>query len=463
METTQLTRDLSGIFDSSRVLTDPSSLLEYGRDWTKYLQPKPSAIVFPKTTDEVVALVKWARANRVALVPSGGRTGLSGGAVALHGEVVVSFQKMNRILEFDPDDQTVTVEAGVVTETLQKYAEDKGLYFPVDFASRGSSHIGGNVATNAGGIKVLRFGLIRQWVAGLEVVTGTGEVLHLNNSLVKNATGYDLRHLWIGSEGTLGLITKVTLALTRPVKDPALFVFGVSNLDAVMKIFHAFKKELPILAFEMFTDLALEHVTKHHQDLKKPFAGTFPYYVLAEIEVTGESVLQRALELFENGVEQGWIDDGIQAQNPQQAKDLWRLREDISEATSPFSPYKNDISVRIAKVPQFLNEMDAILKTNYPNFEVVWFGHIGDGNLHINILKPKDMSSEQFLKECKKVDELMFAMIEKLQGSVSAEHGVGLTKRPYLSHTRSQAEIQYMRLIKKAFDPDGLMNPGKIF
>lgn len=463
METAQLTRELGNIFEASRILTDPASLVEYGRDWTKYLQPKPSAIVFPKSTEEVVALVKWARTNKIALVPSGGRTGLSGGAAALNGEIVVSFQKMNRILDFDSFDQTVTVEAGVITETLQKFAEEKGLYFPVDFASRGSSHIGGNVATNAGGIKVLRFGLIRQWVAGLEVVTGAGEVLHLNNSLVKNATGYDLRHLMIGSEGTLGFVTKVTLALTRPVTDPTLFVFGVSDLDAVMKIYHTFKKNLPLLAFEMFTDIALKHVLANHKDLKAPFAGRFPYYVLVEIEVPGETSLGIALEHFERGVEQGWIQDGIQAQNPQQAKDLWRLREDISEATSMHTPYKNDISVRIAKVPQFLTEMDAILKQNYPNFEVVWFGHIGDGNLHINILKPKDMTTEAFLKECKKVDELMFDMIEKLQGSVSAEHGVGLTKKPYLAHTRSTPEIALMKQIKTVFDPDGILNPGKIF
>jgi len=463
METAQLTSELGSIFDSSRVLTDSASLLEYGRDWTKYLQPKPSAIVFPKSTEEVAALVKWARQNKIALVPSGGRTGLSGGAAALNGEIVVSFQKMNRILEFDPYDQTVTVEAGVVTETLQKFAEEKGLYYPVDFASRGSSHIGGNVATNAGGIKVLRFGLTRQWVAGLEVVTGAGEVLDLNNSLVKNATGYDLRHLMIGSEGTLALITKVTLGLTRPVTEPTLFVFGVSDLAAVMKIFHTFKKDLPILAFEMFTDLALKQVLHHHTDLKAPFAGRFPYYVLCEIEVPGETVLTRALELFESGVEQGWIQDGVQAQSPQQAKELWRLREDISEATAPHSPYKNDISVRVAKVPEFLKEMDGILKKNYPHFEVVWFGHIGDGNLHINILKPKDMATDAFLKECKRVDELMFNMIEKLQGSVSAEHGVGLTKKPYLAHTRSASEISLMKAVKKVFDPDGILNPGKIF
>ena len=455
--------ELNRIFEPARVLTDPSNLKEYGRDWTKYLEPKPSAIVFPKSAAEVVKLVEWARRSKIALIPSGGRTGLSGGAVALNGEVVVSFQKMNRILEFDSFDQTVECEAGVITETIQKFAEEKGLLYPVDFASRGSSQIGGNVATNAGGIKVLRFGLTRQWVAGLEVVTGSGEVLHLGNSLVKNATGYDLRHLIVGSEGTLGLITKVTLNLSRPTAKAELFTFGVKDLSCVMKIYHAFKKDLPVMAFEMFTDVALKHVLHHHSDLKAPFGETFPYYVLVEFEATGPEVLERALEIFENGVEQGWIQDGIQAQTPQQSRELWRLREDISEATAPHSPYKNDISVRIAKVPEFLLEMDAILKTNYPHFEVVWFGHIGDGNLHINILKPRDMNAADFLRECKRVDEVMFTMIEKFKGSISAEHGVGLTKKAYLGHTRSEAEIRLMKDIKRAFDPDGILNPGKIF
>jgi glycolate oxidase subunit GlcD len=464
MTTIEAQQSLTKILDASRVLTGAADLEEYGRDWVKYLKPNPTAIVFPKNAQEVSELVKWARKNKIALVPSGGRTGLSGGAVALNGEVVVSLQKMNKILEFDPLDQTVTVEAGVITETLQKFAEEKGLYYPVDFASRGSSHIGGNVATNAGGIKVLRYGLTRHWVAALEVVTGAGEILQLNNSLVKNATGFDLRHLMIGSEGALGIITKVVLNLARPPAPQALFVFGVKDLAAVMKIFHTFKQSLPILAFEMFTDLALKHVLHHHKDLKAPFADTkHPYYLLLEIELLGPEVLEKAMELFEKGLEEEWIQDGIQAQNPQQAKDLWRLREDISEATSPYTPYKNDISVRIAKVPEFLAEMDDILKTQYPQFEAVWFGHIGDGNLHINILKPKDMTSDKFLGECKRVDEIMFAMIEKFHGSVSAEHGVGLTKKPYLSHTRSAAEIELMRGIKRVFDPDGILNPGKIF
>ncbi|MGE4131663.1 MAG: FAD-binding oxidoreductase [Bdellovibrionales bacterium] len=455
--------ELNSIFTKDRVATSPADLIEYGRDWVKYYDPKPQAIVFPKSTKEIVDLVKWARKTKTALVPSGGRTGLSGGAVALDGEVVVSFQKMNRILDLNPLDQTLTVESGVITETIQKHAEENGFYYPVDFASRGSSQIGGNVATNAGGIKVLRFGLTRQWVAGLEVVTGAGDVLHLGQSLVKNATGYDLRHLMIGSEGTLGLITKVTLNLARNTAPPMLLALAVEDLSSVMKVYHQFKQNLPIMAFEMFTDLALTHVLAHHHDLKAPFSERHPYYLLVEIENLNPETEEKAMGQFEHGLEEGWVLDGIQAQTPAQARDLWRLREDISEATSPHSPYKNDISVRISKVPEFLSEMDGILRQQYPQFEAVWFGHIGDGNLHINILKPKDMSKDDFLKECHRVDKVMFEMIERFGGSVSAEHGVGLTKKPYLHHSRSPAEIEIMRGIKKVFDPDGILNPGKVF
>jgi FAD/FMN-containing dehydrogenase len=451
------------MFDASQVLDDPSNLKEYGKDWTKHLEPKPSAIVFPKTTEDVRKLVAWARKNKVGLVPSGGRTGLSGAAVALHGEVVVSFQKMNRILDFDPMDQTMTVEAGVVTEVAQKFAADKGLYFPVDFASRGSSQIGGNVATNAGGIKVLRYGLIRQWVQALEVVTGEGEILRLNNSLIKNATGYDLRQLFVGSEGTLGFITKITLGLTRPPDSPQVFLFGVSELDSVMKIYHAFKSATPLLAFEMFTELALECVLAQHKDLSRPLAEPKNYYILVEVEGGSSDVIEKSLGIFEKGLEEGWILDGIQSQSPAQSRDLWRLREDISEATSPFQPYKNDISVRISRVPAFLVEMDEILKREYPDIQVVWFGHIGDGNLHINILKPAAMKSEEFVGKCKKVDGILFEMIRKFEGSISAEHGVGLTKKPFLHFTRSPEEIVLMKSIKRVFDPDGIMNPGKVF
>jgi FAD/FMN-containing dehydrogenase len=215
---------LKNIIDPSDIRTDDENLKIYGKDWTKHFTPNPSAIVFPRNAEQVKKLVLWARKTKTALVPSGGRTGLSAAAYATNKEIIVSFEKMNKILELDAADQTLRCEAGVVTETIQNYALEKGYYFPVDFASRGSSQIGGNAATNAGGIKVIRYGLIRNWISALEVVTGRGEILKLNNSLVKNATGYDFRHLFIGSEGTLGFITEVTVNLTRPPKSPVVLV-----------------------------------------------------------------------------------------------------------------------------------------------------------------------------------------------------------------------------------------------
>lgn len=454
--------DLRKYFPEDQILTDEESLNYYGKDWTKHISPHALAVVFPKETHEVQKLVEWARKFKIPLVPSGGRTGLSGAAMATKRELVVSFEKMNRVLEFSAFDQTLTVQAGAVTEDVQKRAEAEGLYFPVDFASRGSSQIGGNIATNAGGIKVLRYGLIRNWVTSLEVVTGQGEVIELNKGLIKNATGYDLRQLFIGSEGTLGFVTKATLQLTRAPASPLVFLFAVPELDGVMKIYHAYKSKLPLLAFEMFTEEALE-VVLEHTGLKRPLNEKAKYYVLVELEQESDQTIERATELFESGLEQEWMVDGVVSQSLQQAKELWRLREDISEATAVFQPYKNDISVRISKVPEFLTQMDSILVKEYPDFKVIWFGHIGDGNLHINILKPEHLSSTEFVERCGHVNDKMFEMIKSFDGSISAEHGVGLTKKPYLNYSKSDVEVNYMRAIKKAFDPDNIMNPGKIF
>lgn len=457
-----LLKELRTHIDSSRVADDSASLETYGRDWTKHYVVKPSAIVFPTSAQEVAALVKWARTKKIGLVPSGGRTGLSGGACALNGEIVVSFEKMNRVLDFNPIDRTVTVEAGMITEALQQYAKEKGFYYPVDFAARGSSQIGGNIATNAGGVKVLRYGLTRDWVAGLKVVTGAGDILELGGSLVKNATGFDLRHLFVGSEGTLGLVVEATLRLAAPPKPLTVMVLGVPDLDSVMKVFQVFRDQLPLTAFEMFSDKALAKVIEH-TNLTKPFGTDVPNYLLVEVENTDPAVEEQALATFESCVEQGWVVDGAIAQSEQQARDFWRLREDVSEATSSYSPYKNDVSVRISRVPQFLKETDEVLTKNYPDFEVVWFGHIGDGNMHINILKPPGLDQTTFLEKCKHVNDLLFGVIKKLGGSISAEHGVGLVKKPYLGLSRSGMEIELMRGIKKVFDPDGIMNPGKIF
>lgn len=447
--------------DASQVLTDSDSLKFYGKDWTTYFNINCRAVLFPKSTEEVVKIVKWARTNKVALVPSGGRTGLSGGACATDFEVVVSFEKMNRIIGFNAADQIVTLEPGVVTEDLQNYAKSLNLYYPVDFAARGSSQIGGNIATNAGGIKVVRYGLTRNWITGLEVVTGSGEVLTLNNSLIKNATGYDLRHLFIGSEGTLGFITKAEIQLTAPPPALQVMLLSVPELSSMMNIFAEFRAHTQLVAFEFFSQQALDKVLAS-TSLSAPFKEKTPYYVVAEFEAQDELQQQKGMSVFETALENSWASDGLLAQSETQAKEFWRYREDISESLAKYSPYKNDISVRISKVPEFLQELDGLLKAEYPTWEVIWFGHIGDGNLHINILRPENMKKEEFTTACRRVDQMIFACIKKHAGSISAEHGVGLTKKSFLNFTRSEAEISLFRQIKKIFDPDGIINPGKV-
>jgi FAD/FMN-containing dehydrogenase len=447
---------------ADQIKTDPESLKYYGRDWTTYFDIKASAILFPGSTEEVQNIVLWARQHKIALVPSGGRTGLSGAAVATHGEVIVSFEKMNRVLDFNPVDQVVTIQPGVVTESLQQFAHDKGLYYPVDFAARGSSQMGGNIATNAGGIKVVRYGLTREWVAGLKVVTGTGEILDLNRSLVKNATGLDLRHLFIGSEGVLGFIVEAQIRLTQAPPPLQVLVMGVSGLDAVMNVFSEFKKKCTLVAFEMFSEKALQKVIESTQ-LPRPFETKCDYYVLAEVEMKSEADQAAVLEVFEQCLEKSLVVDGAMSQSDSQAKNFWRLREDISESLAKYSPYKNDIAVGISKVPAFMQDLDQILTKAYPTWEVIWFGHIGDGNLHINILRPEGMTKEVFVQECRKVDQMVFDAVRKQGGSISAEHGVGLTKKSFLTYTRSPAEIELMKGIKKVFDPDGIINPGKVF
>lgn len=454
--------DLKNELKADQIKTDPETLKEYAKDWTTYFDPKASAVIFPTSTEDVQRVVRWARKHKVGLVPSGGRTGLSGAAVALSGEVVVSFDRMNQISNFNPIDQTVLCGAGVITENLQKFAHENNLYYPVDFAARGSSQIGGNIATNAGGIKVIRYGLTRDWVAGLKVVTGTGDVVELNRSLIKNASGYDLRHLIVGSEGTLGIIVEATMQLAPPPPPLKTLVLATSGLDSIMKIFASFKTKTELTAFEMFSDKALKHVLAQGH-VSKPFETEASYYVLAEVECPTEASEENILNVFEACVNEGWVTDGVLSQSEAQAKNFWRLREDISESLSPHSPYKNDISVTISNVPAFMQELDQILAKEYPHFEVVWFGHIGDGNLHINILRPKGWSKESFVAECRKVDVMIFNSIHKFGGSISAEHGVGLTKKSFLSLCRSETEIQMMRNIKKVLDPDNILNPGKVF
>ena len=375
---------LEQIFTPRRVKTVAADLAAWGVDWTRNFKAAPSAIVFPETVQEVVALTRLANAEGLALVPSGGRTGLSGGAVAANGEIVVSFDRMNRILGFDPADRLVRCQAGVTTAALQEYARGQGLFYPVDFASSGTSQIGGNIATNAGGIRVIRYGLTRDWIAGLKVVAGSGAVLDCNNGLVKNATGYDLRHLFIGAEGTLGFIVEAEARLIPPPAPQRVMVLGIRRLAHILPVLQAFQGALALSAFEFFSELALAKVLDHRK-LQRPLDAAMPFYALIEFDAAEEDA---ALGAFQAAVADEWVDGGVLSQSDAQAGSLWALREGITESIAPLTPYKNDLAVRVSEVPAFLAEVDHIVGDRYPHFEICWYGHIGDGNLHLNILKP---------------------------------------------------------------------------
>jgi FAD/FMN-containing dehydrogenase len=453
---------LESVVGAGKVLTDENSFKHYGTDWTRVYTPQPAAVVLPGSIEQVQDVVRLAAREQLAIVPSGGRTGLSGGAVARNGELVLALDRLNTIEDFNPVDRTVRCGAGVITKQLQQYATDADLFYPVDFASSGSSQLGGNISTNAGGINVIRHGMTRDWVAGLKLVTGSGELLDLNRGLVKNNTGYDLRQLVIGAEGTLGIVVEATMRLARPPQDQVVMVLGVPDMASVMPVLSAFQRDLELNAFEFFSELALQKVVEH-QCLQRPFAASTEYYALLEFEQRDEHTMGRAMEMFEHCMEQGWVVDGVVSQSVAQAQSLWRLREDISETISRWTPYKNDISTLTSLVPAFLGEVEAVVNDNYPEFEIIWFGHIGDGNVHLNVLKPDDLPMADFQQRCGEVSKWVFEIVQRYGGSVSAEHGVGLLKKDYLHYSRSELEISIMRQIKKAFDPAGIMNPGKIF
>ena len=451
-------QSLKAILDPQQISEDPQDIAQYGKDWLKQWKSQALAVLFPKKTQDIIRIVQWAREHKCSLVPSGGRTGLSGGAVAIKKEFVVSFDKMNRILDFNPFEQTVCVESGCVTQKIQDFAREKGLFFPISFASEGSSQIGGNIATNVGGVHVIRYGNMRNRVLGIEVVTGRGELLKLGRGLIKNAVGYSLKDLFIGSEGLLGFITKAVLSLIPAPESSFVFLVVLDKPEDLLALFQKFKEKTQPLAFEFWTETALKHVLSHGMNYPLSQRGLF--YTLIEVEKKDR---EKALFIFEQALEKGIIKDGTLSQNPTQSKELWKLRESISESISSFCPYKNDISVRLSQLLDFLKDLEKLLNKKYPDFEVVLFGHLGDGNLHINILQPKNLSHENFLNQCEQVNDFLFELVGKYQGSISAEHGVGLLKKPYLKYSRSSEEITIMKEIKKVFDPDNILNPGKMF
>ncbi len=443
-----------------RVSVDETDKTTYGRDWTTNWEPAPCAIAFPHNTDEVVEIVHVCSELGLAIVPSGGRTGLAGGAVARDGELVVSLERIHEIGEVDEVGGLVTVGAGAVTQVVHDRVLDKDWFWPIDLAAKGSSQIGGNIATNAGGVRVIRYGSTRQWVSGMTVVTAEGEVLELGGALEKDNTGIDLRQVFIGTEGTLGIVTGATLKLTRKVPQVSVLLFAVRDIEAAMSIFARLRKSpLVIMAFEFFTDRCAARL-EEHRGLRPHFQAPSSCYVLVEVEGGLDDTL---LEWAEGVLALDEVDDGTIAQSQAQAAEFWELREGISESLSATGlPHKNDISIPVKDLARFCADLGELVANKYPGWEVCLFGHVGDGNIHVNTMKPESMDEAEFRSRTHAADRDIFELVHRYKGSISAEHGIGLLKREFLSFSRSPAEIEAFRRMKRALDPKGLLNPGKI-
>lgn len=458
MDPIQYLADLKKILPEDRFSTDASDLQEYGKDWTKRFAPNASIIFFPRSTEEVQKFLKFCNNHTISVVPSGGRTGLAGGAVATNREIVLSLSKMNKMGEVNTGTRLLWTEAGAVTQGVHDHCQKHGLTWPVDFASKGSSHVGGNIATNAGGVRVLRFGLTRQWVSGLTVVLATGDRMDLNGSLEKNNTGIDLRQLFIGSEGILGVITEVILKLAPLPKEVETFYFPCRDLAQVMQFFSEIRKtHLVLQAFEVISKNCLESCVQFMGN-RTPFQTLPEYAVLLEVEKSDDSVVEQIY----SAMEASSVEDCFPAQNMDQSREFWAIRENITESmVKQGLVHKHDISVGIEQIEQFIKELKLEAK-NFPDLKTFIFGHIGDGNLHINYLKPQEMAREDFYLQVDQLDQRMFVILNRLRGSVSAEHGIGLIKKAWLGFSRSPLEIDLMKQLKRVFDPKGILNPGKI-
>ncbi|MFO7564598.1 MAG: FAD-binding oxidoreductase [Enhygromyxa sp.] len=464
---------LREVLGDDELILDGDDLHYYGSDRCKGGWPvAPGAVALPRTVEQVQAIVRLCSALRVAIVPSGGRTGLTGAATAIAGELVLSLERINAIVEIDGPARLLRCQAGATLEAIQDAAASVGLEYPVDFAAKGSAQVGGSVATNAGGVKVIRYGLTREHVAGLEVVLADGELLSLDGELIKNNTGYQLRQLFIGSEGTLGIIVGVTLSLTRPPAGHLVVLCSLPSDAAVLELFARLRgSTLTLSAFECFDRGCIDRVVAHRGvEQAAPLEELGPMQVLIEVELGEHEARdddgpthEALMSLLADAQEAGELLDAVVAQTDAQARELWAWREDISESLHPFTPHKADVAVPIREVVRFVARWREAVAEALPEIPALCFGHVGDGNLHLNLLRPEGMSLDEFLSACHEFDPRMYGLVREHRGSVSAEHGIGLLKREYLDYTRSPREIESMRAIKRIFDPLGILNPGKVF
>lgn len=461
--------EITKILGPKGIVDNPADMAPFLTDWRNRHVGKALLIALPKTTAETAQLVRYCYDNFIPMVPQGGNTGLVQGGIPRTGgqEVVISMKRMNKILDMNTAANVATVEAGVVLEALQNAAADLDRLFPLSLGAEGSCMVGGNIATNAGGIHVMRYGPMRDSVLGLEVVLPTGEIWAGLRGLRKDNTGLDLKQLFIGAEGTLGIITKATLRLFPAPKSRATAIVAANSARDLMSTLAFLQGQFGerLTAFEIFPDGPLGMVLKHIPGARDPFSRRYPWYGV--IDLWDSEPRQDLEESFANALGKalgkGWLKDAVPAKSKAEAKGFWLLRETIAEAQKKDGDgIKHDISVPIDKIPEFLERADKAVEKILPGFKRAAFGHAGDGNIHYDPCPPEGMDQKTFLGFKAKVNRAVHDIVADLNGSISAEHGIGTTRLTELAHYKPEIDLRLFRAIKQSFDPKGLMNPGKL-
>lgn len=430
-------------------------------------------VLKPANTQEVSKILKLANDNKIGVVPLSGRTGLVGGGLpnADGTEIVISVERMNKIREIDILGNTLTVEAGVILQSVQEMADKNDRLFPLSLGAQGSCMIGGNISTNAGGTGVLAYGNTRELVMGLEVVLANGEIWNGLRKLKKDNTGYDLRDLFVGAEGTLGVVTGAVLKLYPKPKGREVAFCGVENPEQALKLLNTAQgiAGKALTGFEIMPLMGMEFVLRNIDGSRDPLASTYPWYVLVEISSgrSQEDANAIFIEIMEAAFEAGELTDAAIAQNEKQQMDFWALREEMSGSQKPEGgSIKHDISVPVHLMPEFIVRADKIIKQEIPAARICGFGHMGDGNIHYNISQPLsddiEATRKTFMAERQRINDLIHELVAEMDGSISAEHGIGVMKRDLMARTKQPVELEMMRSIKNALDPNGIMNPNKV-
>jgi len=457
------------LLDPNGVLTSQADMETYLREWRDKYIGAAAAVLRPKTVDDVVAIVKIANEERVALVPQGGNTGLVGAQIAFDAgnQFVVNLSRMNAIREVDPIGYTITVEAGTILQNVQKVAEEVDRFFPLSLGSEGSCQIGGNLSSNAGGTGVVAYGNARELVLGIEAVLPNGEIYRGLNKLKKDNTGYDLKNLFIGAEGTLGFITAAVLKLFPKPRGKQAAFLAFSDLDQIAR-FYTRGQSLAgqmLTTFEIMPRIGMEFLIKHVASARDPLDGVYPWYVFIELS-SGQSIEHAndlMMRLLQTGMESGEVVDGTIAASETQRQYFWHWRHELSGCQKPEGgSIKHDVSVPIASLPAFIREAGGAVEAFMPGCRPVPFGHWGDGNIHFNISQPVGMDTDEFLSKWDAFSEVVHGVALSYGGSISAEHGIGVMKREMLARVKDPVALALMRQIKQTLDPNGIMNPGKV-